>query len=320
MGGPFTLVPVPPLVPETFRRAVAGRPPDRPGDPSGDAWLDRLPQLIRDRLDAWDLAVEGPAWHGVCALVLPVVRADGERAALKLTWPHREAATEHLALRLWNGDGAVRLLAAEPAQFALLLERLDGDRDLERVGILEACEELGALFGRLDRPATPQIPSLADEVPRWRDLLYRPVPRVPRRLLQQARSHLDDLAPGLAGAAGGRLVHSDLHFMNALAPLDPTRGSWLAIDPKTVAGEWAYAVAPAIWNREDLTARAHSASAHVRLRADLITDAAGLDEDRVRMWTFLRLVLNAVDAAADDEEWTAFGSRLIPLAKAFAAP
>src|SRR5690606_33154116 len=103
-----------------------------------------------------------------------------------------------------------------------------------------------------------------------------------------------------------------------LAPLDPARGDWLAIDPKPVAGEWAYAVAPVVWNRPDELARAHNLRAHAQLRVDVVGEAAGLDPDRVRGWTFVRLVLNAVQTTGGSERAEEFRSRMIALAKAFA--
>jgi streptomycin 6-kinase len=301
-------------IPDSFTRALVARPPDAPGDPDGNTWLDRLPRLVDDHLDRWDLTVDGDPWHGHNALVVPV-RRGRERAALKLTWPHPEARHEHLALRLWDGDGAVRLLAADPAAYALLLERLDGDRDLTTVPVLDACEVIGGLLPRLDRPATPQLDTLQDRAVRWRQRLGTLTPLVPRRFTEQALAALPDL---LADAPAPRLVHEDLHDINVLAPLDPARGDWLAIDPKPVAGEWAYAVAPVVWNRPDELARAHNLRAHVQLRADVVGEAAGLDPDRVRAWTFVRLVLNAVDAAAHAPAGDEFRSRMIALAKAFA--
>ncbi|WP_331715724.1 aminoglycoside phosphotransferase family protein [Tessaracoccus coleopterorum] len=140
-------------------------------------------------------------------------------------------------------SGAVRLIAAHPAEQVLLLERLDGDRTLNDVPILEACEVIGRLFGELDRPAPPQIPPLATKAIRWRGQFAALPPLVPRRLVEQAASTLDDL---LLGPAPARLVHEDLHDANVLAA---TRAEWLAIDPKPVSGEWAYAVAPIVWNR-----------------------------------------------------------------------
>lgn len=320
------------LIPASFRTELEGRsadPLERHGaGPTGEAWLAALPGLIAEHLEAWDLAVQGPAWHGACALVVPVQRSDGQPAALKLTWPHVEAAHEHLALRTWDGHGAVQLLAADPARFVLLLERLDGDRDLHALPVMDACAEIGRLLRELDRPAPPRIPRLAEQIPRWQRSLADEPAGVPRRLLQQARSHLTDLAPH----EERKLVHTDLHFANALAPIagagagtrsgagaEPRR-DWLAIDPKPLAGEGAYAVAPAIWNRAEEAARAHSFAAHVRTRADVLGDAAGLDPERVRMWTFVRFVVNALDAAEQGAAADPFRTRMIALAKAFATP
>ena len=122
----------------------------------------------------------------------------------------------------------------------------------------------------------------------------------------------------LDGAVDGRLVHEDLHDMNVLAPLDPARGAWLAIAPKPVSGEWAYAVAPIVWNHAEASAAAYNLRVHVRLRADTVAEAAGLDPDRVTHWTFVRLVLNALWAAPHSPGSDDFRARMIALAKAFA--
>lgn len=296
-------------IPETFRALVAGRAPEP--DVSGDDWLRALPGILDGHLAQWELAIDGSAWHGECAVVVPVRRAS-ERLVLKVTWPHAEAEHEHLALRAWNGHGAVRLIAADPGAFVLLLERLDGNRDLTREPWLDACEVIGDLFGRLDRPALPQLPRLSAEAARWRGQLAGGHASMPRRLLVQAASLIDDL---VADAADDRLVHSDLHFENVLAG---RAGEWLAIDPKPVAGEWAFAVAPAVWNRPADAAAATSLRLHLRTRAGIITDAAGLDDDRVRAWTFVRLVLNALWAAEHLPASAEFQSRMIACAKAFA--
>ena len=51
----------------------------------GRAWSAGLPALAERYLEEWGLRLdEGPPMHGVVSLVLPVVREDGTRAALKL--------------------------------------------------------------------------------------------------------------------------------------------------------------------------------------------------------------------------------------------
>ncbi|WP_040158959.1 aminoglycoside phosphotransferase family protein [Mobilicoccus massiliensis] len=294
------------LIPAEFRALLAGRPPEP--DVSGDDWLRSLPKLLRGALARWELAVDGPARHGVCALVVPVRCTDGTPAALKVAWPHAESRDEHLALRAWDGDGAVPLLAADPSRATLLLARLDADRDLSRLPVDEACEILGGLLRRLDRPALPRLARLSGWAQRVASFDSPAVTQVPRRLVQQARSTITGL---LEDDVDGRLVHTDLHYENVLAVLpnspaaegdsraddapDPSGGEWLAIDPKPMAAEPAFAVWPALHNR--WTEMGTEIAWGVHLRLGWICDAAGIDEDRARAWALVRTVDDALEAA-----------------------
>nr|NLD40603.1 kinase [Actinomycetales bacterium] len=219
----------PVIIPPEFRARIAGRPALPGRSPDGGAWLARLPHLIAEYLERWRLRVDGEPRSGENALVVPVLRASGEQAAVKLTWPHPEAEWEHLALRLWEGKGAVRMLAADPREQVLLLERLDADRPLTREFVIDACEVVGSLMLALDLAAPPQVESLASRAGRLRDGAADPTPLVPRRLQDQAHSTVVDL---LTDPPPARLVHEDLHDANVLAPIGPGRGEWLAIDPK----------------------------------------------------------------------------------------
>lgn len=315
-------------IPPTFAELLA----DRPADPlltrqfprhgtSGAEWLEALPRLLTKALNRWELTVDNtdPDYirTGNTALVVDVLK-DNKPAVLKLTWPFLEGAFEHLALREWDGVGAVRLEAAEPRDYALLLERLDHRRSLAGQSILDACEIIGTLINTLDRPASPKFQTIIERSARWEKEFDDEQPRVPRRLLAQASSHLKDLVADLKDGTvdGTRLIHTDLHDTNVLAPLDPDRGNWLAIDPQTLAGEPAFTVAPMVWNRAEETANAYNARNHVRMRADIIADVAGIDDGRVRAWTFVRLVQNAVWAAQENDEDGL--TRYIFLAKMFA--
>ena len=167
---------------------------------------------------------------------------------LKISWPHWEAETEHLALRAWHGDGAVELWRADPRRYALLLERARADRDLRSVGVIEACEVVAGLYGRLHVAPLPQTRRLSDLCREWADRLPMLLDTnlVSRRFVTQAQRLLADLADDPATDAA--LIHSDLHYFNVLAA---TREPWLVIDPKPLAGDPAYEVAPLLWNRWD---------------------------------------------------------------------
>ncbi len=70
-----------------------------------------------------------PFEDGTAAWVAPT--RDG-RAALKLGMPHMEAEHELAGLRHWDGDGAVRVLMADEALHAMLLERCEPGTALRR--------------------------------------------------------------------------------------------------------------------------------------------------------------------------------------------
>src|SRR3954463_16670857 len=148
-------------------------------------WVERLPKLAAEILEDWGLTQVDIAQHGYCALVLPVTTGEGAAAMLKVAFPDQESEHEHLALSRWDGDGAVRLLRADPARRAMLLERLH-DRDLTHLPDIEACEVVARLYRRLRVPAPPQVRRLSTQVARWVEMLTA-LPKdapVPRRLVE----------------------------------------------------------------------------------------------------------------------------------------
>ncbi|WP_149204028.1 aminoglycoside phosphotransferase family protein [Actinotalea subterranea] len=260
-------------------------------------WLDALPRLLRDVLTGWELTPDGQARHGECAIAVPVRTPEDRPAVLKLTWPHWEARTEHVALQRWHGDGAVELLRADPHHLALLLERAH-PTDLTALDDVEACAVVAGLYPRLHVPAPPQLTTLSSCVARWTDELAA-LPRsapVPRRYVEQAVS----LGRALAAdpATDGTLVHTDLHYTNVLAA---DREPWLAIDPKPLSGDPHYEVAPLLWNRWDDAAASGDPRWAVRARLDTVVGTAGLDADRARDWVVVRCMCFALWTLADAE-------------------
>lgn len=260
--------------------------------PAWGRWLDDLPRRAADLLDAWGLRLDGAARHGRSALVLPVLDDAGGTAVLKLSYDgDDESRAEHLALRLWAGDGAVRLRRADPGRRALLLERLS-DEDLGERWDLAACEVVAALYPRLHVRATPAVPLLADVLAPSLERLHRAAGALPPRHVDQARQ----LARELLGErpVPERLLHGDLHYANVLAA---DRQPWLAIDPKPVRGDPCYEPGPLLWNRWDELAG--DVRGGLRRRLGTVVDTAGLDEERVRAWAVVRAVVTASWAVLD---------------------
>ena len=285
------------------------------------AFLDRLPRLVAELVDDWELTHDGDPWHGMGALVVPVRTSGGRPAVLKVTFPHDEAEHEHVGLQAWHGDGAVLLLRADPRRWALLLERLHADEDLTPLWDLEACEIVADLYTRLHVPALPQLRRLSSYVDRWTTRLAD-LPAdapVPRRLVEQAVSLGRDFVGDEATDA--RMIHGDLHYENVLAG---DREPWLVIDPKPMAGDPHYEPAPMLWNRWEEVVASGNVRDAVRRRFFTLVDTAGLDEQRARDWVVVREVHNALwtveDAIADgrglDAEDHAWLTTAITIAKA----
>jgi streptomycin 6-kinase len=206
------------------------------------------------------------------------VTADGDEVVLKVQTPHRESEHEAAALELWDGDGAVRLLAHDPERHALLLERCVPATPLATVGQEAALEVLLSLLPRLWKPAAAPFRSLAEEAAWWLVQLPRTWEEAGRqfeqRLLDASLEALGELAPTQGEQV---LLHQDLHGDNVLAA---EREPWLVIDPKPLVGEREFAVAPIVRSVE----LGHSRR-DVLYRLDRLTSELGLDRERARGWT-----------------------------------
>ncbi len=170
----------------------------------------------------------------------------------------------------------MRLLRRDDERGALLLERCEPGTFLS-VG---ADDPIGALVGLL-----PQLwidasgfHTLADEVEWW-----------------SLEGEVGDLARELAATQGELvLVHQDLHAENVVAA---ERDPWLVIDPKPLAAEREFAVAPIVRGPE----LGHS-KRDVLYRLDRLCADLGLDRERARGWTIVQTTAWAEGASVDLHE------------------
>jgi streptomycin 6-kinase len=259
----------------------------------GDRWVAGLPGLAAAWLERWQLSLDGPAASGAVALVLPVRRADGMPAALKLQPVDDETVSEGTALKLWSGHGAVGLLEHDPDSGTLLLERLDASRSLlSGVEDREATTVIAGLLARLNAVAAPSgVRRLSDVAGATLALLPKALRRAAdadeQQLLRTCAGLLSEL---LAEPLADRLLHWDLHHSNVLATLDG-RG-WRAIDPKPLAGDPGFELLPALWNRWEDVVASGDVLAAVRGRFDLMTEVMGLERERAAAWTLARVLQN----------------------------
>jgi streptomycin 6-kinase len=257
--------------------------------PERAVWLAALPDTIRSLAARWSLTLgaplEGP--HVSASWVAPASLPDGTSAILKLGLPHFEADYELAGLRFWNGDPTVRLFAFENTLNAMLLERCHPGDTLHALDQAEQDTVIAGLLHRLWRVPTAPHP-------------FRPLSTMLANWAAETRAAEHDWPDPVLVREGLRLFEelsrptatdvllaTDLHAGNILRA---QREPWLVIDPKPFIGDPAYDVTQHIFNCES---RLRTNPRDVMHR---LADLAGLDRDRVHLWTFAR-------EAAEPRNW-----------------
>jgi streptomycin 6-kinase len=269
--------------------------------PGGAAWLDRLPRLADECAEQWELELGPPFTGGNVSLVLPA----GD-AVLKLNFPDEESEHEADALALWEGHGAVRLIAHDPARRALLVERCRPGTTLWDVADEQEATSIAAgLLRRIWRPPAPDHPFrlLATEAVRWAaelpgqwEQLGRPFDR---GLVDEAVAAALQLAASQHDVV---VVHQDFHGGNVLRA---QREPWLVIDPKPLVGERAFDAASLLRDRRDELARDPAPKQRVRNRLDQLTEELELDRERLRGWGIVHALAWGVSQRKLEEDMVA---------------
>jgi streptomycin 6-kinase len=252
-------------------------------------WLDRLPALVAGLVEHWSLDLDDPYEPGgTASWVAPARTAAGHEVVLKVEWRHYEADHEAAGLELWDGDGAVRLLAVHGTDdtYAYLLERCVPGTSLRDA--LPEPEQDVVLAGLLRRlwveppPGHPFRPlqSMCDA---WADEFEARAAEGAHRLdpgLERAGVQLWRALPGEVDDTV--LLPTDLHPMNVLAA---EREPWLVIDPKPYVGDRHYDPLQHMFNCE---ARLVADPVGLARRMSNLLD---LDAERLLRWLFARSVV-----------------------------
>ncbi len=271
-------------------------------------WRDSLPEDaediiadVRDRLaaaiDAWQLTDLVPMPGGEVALVFAVSSPSGE-AVLKvnpsLAGEVDVLAAEPRALGLWSGLGiAPQVYGTRDDGMTMLLERVRPGMTLREATTdsLRVVEALGALCPSLHQQVRPGLfCRLADgpEANAW------------RRELVGTRE-CDELERLLRGSSEDRLLHTDLHCINALRSGD----RWVVIDPKPHLGDRHAEVFAFMYGAplRDIPRRGAAGREHVRRLTSAYANAACLDRDRVIAWLRVRALAVALWAHREEPDW-----------------
>jgi streptomycin 6-kinase len=256
-------------------------------------WIDDLPELVADIEREWSIRVGRPYQDATEAFVARATLGDGSPVVLKLLIPRADeagnkitaAGNEITVLRLTGGDGCVRLLRADAARGALLLERLG--RSLHELGLpmTRRHEILSATAARVWRPAPDSgLPTGADKGRRLAGFIVASWEELDHPCSERAVSHaLTCAARRIAAHDDERavLVHGDVHEWNALE----AGGGFKLVDPDGLLAEAKYDMG--IMMREDPV---ELMAGDPRQRARWLALRTGLDATAIWEWGVLERV------------------------------
>jgi streptomycin 6-kinase len=265
------------------------------------AWLARLPALVAEVAERWDLDVGEPLEPGGnISWVAPARRRRGGLdAILKVQLPHPESAPEADGLRAWAGGGAVHLYEHDPERCALLIEACRPGRSVgDLTGPLDAVRAGAAIGARLHAVAAPaRLPTLAGVLGAWADQTEAQLERWPAKDPGLARRALATMRERPAEAVQQVLLHGDLNPTNVLAA---EREPWLAIDPKPMVGDPAYD-GPRLITQPD-PCLTEDPAATVAERVAIVVDVMGVDRGALLEWCLVGAVEMAASARSHGDE------------------
>jgi len=259
---------------------------------AGIAWLENLPSLVEEFSERWLLEILPPFDVDSYSYVCPAIRNQAASVVLKAGVPDREFLCQIEALKIFNGDGSVRLLDADPPRGVMLLERITpGTMLVDLADDIQITAIAGQLMRRFwkTEPLSHSFPSVTD----WANGLIRLHQRFedgygpfPRELIDLAEEQFTNL---LSGEDQSFLIHGDINPYNILKA---EREPWLAIDPKGVIGSPYYDVATFL-NNLPLGRPVFEMKRILSRRIAQLCDILDFDPKRMRKWGQAQAILSS---------------------------
>jgi streptomycin 6-kinase len=272
----------------------------------GESWLGALPKILDKCIDDWQLEVDATFQVSLSFnFVVPVRRQNGELGVLKVG-PHLKGrAREAQMLRMYNGNGAVRLLEFDKEYGALLMERVSPGLDLQSLWVsgevsdrisTEIAVSVLQKFGSL--LSANSLPSVSIWGMGFEKFLRenRRGTLFPIEKVIKADGIFKEL---VATTVQVTALHGDLHHANILKSSD---SSWLSIDPKGVSGDLAYEVGAFMRNPMPELSYLPDLEAVLEARLRQLSLALEMDIQRLWGWSYSQSVLAAIWSVAEDQD------------------
>lgn len=274
----------------------------------GEKWLANLPDRITKLQEHWNLSHLTPVENMSFHYVAKAIANSSQPVVLKMGYDTKSIQNEALALRRFNGDGAIRLIDCRTELNALLLEQAVSGVTLKSIKQTDFHNILDFYIQTIQKLHTKSSihshPTLSD----WLLALDQAsAGNFPAGMLNKAILIKNQL---LETTSNPVFLHGDLHLDNILL----NGSEWIAIDPKGVIGEREFEIfALDFMHHTDLENNSNINPLLVS-QSELIAAKSGLDAMRIQQWAFVRLVLAAAWSIEDncDPSWAINLAKKIP--------
>ncbi|WKZ46908.1 MAG: aminoglycoside phosphotransferase family protein [Anaerolineales bacterium] len=233
---------------------------------------------------------------------------------LKIGVPRDELTSEMAALKLFNGEGACRLIDCDEEKGFLLLERLQPGAMLAEMEDDEEATRIAAEVMKrvwragFDTPSAGasgysssdskfiQLSDWFDGLKRLRKMFKGKTGPLEAKLVERVERSTKDF---FAENHRPVLMHGDFHHYNVLS----SERGWLAIDPKGVIGPACYEVGPLMMNPWGESPTMTSLNVRVKKRVDILREYLGFERERILEWSLAHAVLSAWWGIEDNTGW-----------------
>ena len=303
----------------------------------GLAFLQALPDLVAEASARWGLTDVQPV-DNLSYNFVALANRSNEKVALKIGVPRDELTSEIAALRLFNGEGACRLIDSDEEKGFLLLERLNPGVMLSTMEDDEQATHIGAeVMQKIWRPLDHVTLSDSEgSLTQSARLFLAPPARAgvghDERSLRATHTkfillsdwfdglnRLREMFNGGTGPLNEELVdrveqsvkdflaenhkpvlmHGDFHHFNILS----SERGWLVIDPKGVIGPAGYEVGPFLINPWGELVNGIDQQRMTKRRIDILHECLGFERERIHAWGLAHAILSAWWSIEDNTGW-----------------
>jgi streptomycin 6-kinase len=193
-------------------------------------------------------------------------------------------------LKLFNGNGSVKLLVYDPKYKGLLLEYVYPGTSLKSLfpaHDAQAVEIAAEIIKKLHAKSLIAHAQGFETVNQWLALLSSfQSKKISAQLLKKAQKLSEQL---LSTKQAPYVLHGDLHHENILQDGQ----GWISIDPKGVVGPLEYEFGRFIMNPIPDLLQPPNAQEIIKHRIERFSKIFGIEQQRLRDWAFVQAVLSA---------------------------